>query len=84
MWAWHDMRMQWLAPMTSKRPAPAVPEYEFWHLRLPSTTSRGAARRLLTDRAEYGHWELARVRLDSDGTRRITLRRKILRVRPTI
>ena len=37
-------------------------------------TSRGAARRLLTDHAEYGHWELARLRLFADGSRKVVLR----------
>lgn len=55
-------------------------EYEFQHLTLPRNTSRGVARQLLTDRAEYGRWELARLRLYPDGSRRITLRRKILRI----
>ncbi|HEX6339231.1 MAG TPA: DUF5703 family protein [Jiangellaceae bacterium] len=57
-------------------------EYEFQHFTLPRGTSRGAARRLLTDHAEYGRWELARLRLYPDGTRRVTLRRKILRIPP--
>lgn len=52
-------------------------EYEFQHLTLPRDTSRHAASRLLTDHAEYGRWELARLRLYPDGTRRVTLRRKI-------
>jgi hypothetical protein len=39
---------------------------------------------LLTDRAEYGHWELARLRLYPDGTRRVTLRRKILRIQRVV
>jgi hypothetical protein len=59
-------------------------EYEFQHFILPRGTSRGAARRLLTDHAEYGRWELARLRLYPDGTRRVTLRRKILRIPPTV
>ncbi|MGH3371769.1 MAG: DUF5703 family protein, partial [Nocardioidaceae bacterium] len=33
----------------------------------------------LTDRAEHGGWELDRVRLSPDGTRRVVLRRKIIR-----
>jgi hypothetical protein len=37
--------------------------------------------RLLNDHAEYGHWELARLRLFPDGTRKVVLRRKIMRVR---
>jgi hypothetical protein len=66
--------------------APAVrrtPEYEFQDLLLPRGTSRGAARRMLTDRAEYGHWELARLRMFPDGSRKVTLRRRILRIART-
>jgi len=54
-------------------------EWEYQHLYLPRGTSRGAARRLLTDHAEYGHWELARLRILPDGSRRATLRRKVIR-----
>jgi uncharacterized protein DUF5703 len=57
----------------------AVGEYEFQHLYLPRGTSRGAATRLLTDHAEYGHWELQRLRLAADGSRRVTLRRRVIR-----
>ena len=31
------------------------------------------------DRAEQGGWELVRVRVTPDGTRRVVLRRKIIR-----
>jgi hypothetical protein len=55
-------------------------EYEFRRFRLPRTLSRAAVRRLLTDQAEYGGWELARLRLYPDGTRRVELRRRIMRV----
>jgi hypothetical protein len=54
-------------------------EYEFQQLYLPRGTSRGEARRLLTEQAEYGHWELARLRLYPDGSRRVWLRRRIIR-----
>ena len=54
-------------------------EYEYQHLYLPRGTSRNAARRLLTDHAEYGHWELARLRLYPDGSRRVWLRRRVIR-----
>jgi hypothetical protein len=53
--------------------------WEYQHLYLPRGTSRGAARRLLTEQAEYGHWELARLRLYADGSRRAVLRRKVIR-----
>lgn len=56
-------------------------EYEYERLTLPRGTSRNAALRLLTDKAEYGHWELATLRLRPDGTRHVVLRRRILRWR---
>ncbi len=58
-------------------------EYEFERLTLPRTLSRNVVTRLLTDRAEYGGWELDRVRILPDGTRKVVLRRKIIRMRPT-
>lgn len=58
-------------------------EYEFKELRFHPGTSRAEVRQLLTEAAEYGHWELARVTLYLGGTRRATLRRKIIRVRRT-
>lgn len=62
----------------------AVAEYEFDRFWLSRTQSRSAVRRLLTDRAEYGGWELDRLRLLPDGRRRVTVRRKIIRMRPTL
>ena len=49
-------------------------------LTLPRGTSRSEARTLLTEHAEYGRWELAMVRVQMGGSRRIWLRRKIIRV----
>ncbi|CAM3662022.1 hypothetical protein NOGI109294_07835 [Nocardiopsis gilva] len=57
----------------------AMLEYEYRELRFSRGTSRSAARQALAECAEYGRWELARVRLHSDGSRRITLRRRIIR-----
>lgn len=57
-------------------------EYEFRRFQLPRTMARSAVRRLLTDQAEYGGWELARVRLYPDGSRKVELRRRIIRMRP--
>ena len=54
-------------------------EYEFRSLYLPRGTSRSAARRILTDEAEYGRWELERVRMTPDGARFVRLRRKVIR-----
>ncbi|GAA1069649.1 DUF5703 family protein [Kitasatospora sp. DSM 101779] len=56
-----------------------TPEYEYQSLRLPRGTSRNAARQLLTEHAEYGHWELDRLRLYPDGSRTVRLRRRIIR-----
>jgi hypothetical protein len=54
-------------------------EYSYLVLYLPRGTSRDAARRILTDHAEYGSWELSRLRLYPDGSRKATLRRQIIR-----
>jgi uncharacterized protein DUF5703 len=54
-------------------------EYSYLVVYLPRGTSRDAARRILTDHAEYGNWELSRVRLYPDGSRKATLRRLIIR-----
>ena len=55
-------------------------EYDYLDLYLPRGTSRDAARRILTEHAEYGKWELARLRLYPDGSRKVVLRRRIIRV----
>ena len=60
-------------------PMEAGPTYEFQTFTLPRGTSRAAAHRYLTDAAEYGHWELARLRLRPDGTRQVWLRRRIIK-----
>lgn len=66
---------------------PALPgraggtQYEYRVLTLPRGTSRSDARQLLTEHAEYGRWELAKVRLYMGGARTVWLRRRILRVR---
>ncbi len=39
---------------------------------------------MLVERAEHGGWELDRVRVGPDGTRRVVLRRRIIRMRPTL
>jgi uncharacterized protein DUF5703 len=59
-------------------------EYEFEKLTIPRDLSRSSVTRLLVDRAEHGGWELDRLRLSPDGTRRVVLRRKIIRQRSTL
>lgn len=52
-------------------------DYEYVPLRLPNNVDRLTATAQLTIQAEYGGWELARVRLYADGTRQVMLRRKV-------
>jgi hypothetical protein len=59
-------------------------EYEFERLTLSRHFSRNFVTRLLIDRAEHGGWELDRLRLFPDGTRKVVLRRKIIRQRATL
>lgn len=68
---------------TSRRRADAA-QYEFRVVTLPKSVGHGEARRLLTDEAEYGRWEVARSALYVGGTRKVWLRRKIFRVSSTL
>jgi hypothetical protein len=61
-----------------------MPDYSYLVLYLPRGTPRDTARRILTDHAEYGGWELARLRLYADGSRKATLRRQIIRPARTL
>jgi hypothetical protein len=54
-------------------------QYSYLVVYLPRGLSRDAARQILTDHAEYGDWELARLKLNADGSRKATLRRRIIR-----
>jgi hypothetical protein len=51
-------------------------EYEWAPLRLPPEVTRISASTRLSIEAEYRGWELTRVRLYTDGSRRVLLRRK--------
>lgn len=51
-------------------------EYEWAPLRLPPNVTRVSASLRLSIEAEYRGWELTRVRLYTDGSRRVLLRRK--------
>lgn len=55
-------------------------EYEWVPLRLPPDVTRFTASTRLSIEAEYRGWELTKVRLYTDGTRRVLLRRKKTRV----
>lgn len=54
-------------------------EYEFEKLLISREHSRNAVTRMLVERVEHGGWELDRLRLAPDGTRRVQLRRRIIR-----
>ncbi|SDH97982.1 hypothetical protein SAMN05421505_12921 [Sinosporangium album] len=58
--------------------------YSYMDVHIPRGTSREAARQILTDHAEHGDWELDRLRLYPDGSRKVRLRRKIIRVVRTL
>ena len=49
---------------------------QYERLYLPPGTSRRTAQTVLTLHAEFGEWELDRLRLYPDGSRRVILRRK--------
>jgi hypothetical protein len=51
-------------------------DYEWVPLRLPPDVTRLSASTRLSIEAEYRGWELTRVRLYTDGSRRVLLRRK--------
>jgi hypothetical protein len=51
-------------------------DYEWIPLRLPPEVTRVSASIRLSIEAEYRGWELTRVRLYTDGSRRVLLRRK--------
>jgi Family of unknown function (DUF5703) len=52
-------------------------DYEYAPLRLPANVDRLTATAQLTLQAEYAGWELARVQLYRDGTRRVVLKRPV-------
>jgi uncharacterized protein DUF5703 len=53
-------------------------DWEYRRLQLPPGVSRRSAATQLAIHAEFAGWELSTVRLYSDGTRRIWLRRRRL------
>ena len=52
-------------------------DYEYAPLRLPSHVDRLTAAAQLAIQAEFSGWELATVQLFADGTRKVTLRRRL-------
>ncbi len=68
--------------MTDRRPAGTIErvsapsEYEYAPLRIPAGTSRSAAAQLMSMQSDTGGWELARLQLHADGTRKVIMRRR--------
>ena len=56
--------------------AAASDDWEYVPLRLPPDVTRVTASMRLAISAEFGGWELSRVRLYTDGSRRVLLRRR--------
>ncbi|UAL31527.1 DUF5703 family protein [Nocardioides rotundus] len=70
-----------MSPRVDRRaPRPGV-EWEFQQVTYSRDFSRNVVTRLLVDRAEHGGWVLDRVRITPDGTRKVVLKRKIIRQR---
>jgi len=51
-------------------------DYEYVPLRLPKDVTRVTASMRLAIQAEFGGWELSRVRAYTDGSRKVLLRRR--------
>ena len=68
--------------MTGRRPAGTIVgvsisgDYEYAPLRIPSGTSRSAAAQMMALQSDVGGWELARLQVHADGTRRVVMRRR--------
>lgn len=69
---WTRLPAGWVSDMSD--------DYEWVPLRLPPEVTRLSASIRLSIEAEYRGWELTRVRLYNDGSRRVLLRRKKTRV----
>ena len=65
-------------PDASPASGPTLPVFD-------RDVTRNVVAKMLVDPAEHGGWELDRVQIGPDGTRRVVLRRKIIRQpRPTL
>jgi hypothetical protein len=58
-------------------------QYEYRVVTVDRSVSVSDARKMLTDEAEYGRWELARTRLYAGGRRTMWLRRRVIKVEAT-
>ncbi|MFC7572456.1 DUF5703 family protein [Klenkia terrae] len=51
-------------------------EWEYAPLRIPSGTGRSAAAQMMSLQSDVGGWELAKLQMFADGTRRVVMRRR--------
>ena len=51
-------------------------EWEYAPLRIPPGTGRSAAAQMMSLQSDVGGWELAKLQLFADGTRRVVMRRR--------
>ncbi len=58
--------------------------WEFVTITFPRNTSRSGAREYVVGQAAAGQWVLDRMRVYPDGTRRVRLRRRAMRVARTV
>ena len=59
-------------------------DWEYRTVTVARSVSRSDYRKQLADEAEVGHWEVRRVLVFRDGTRKVTLRRRSVRVALTL
>ncbi|WP_144207375.1 DUF5703 family protein [Mycobacterium tilburgii] len=74
------MSAQWWGRLPAGWDTEISDDYEWAPLRLPPDVTRLSASTRLSIEAEYRGWELTRVRLYADGSRRVLLRRKKSRI----
>ncbi|MDO5698183.1 MAG: DUF5703 family protein [Dermatophilus congolensis] len=59
-------------------------EFEYRVITFPRQATRTEVKQVLTEAAEYAHWEVDWVRLYFGGKRKVRLKRRIIRVRRTV
>ncbi|GAA1397285.1 DUF5703 family protein [Luteococcus peritonei] len=77
-------RISYIASRTISIESDHGVDFEVQTVKLPYTASRNQVRKLLTEEAEYGRWELVRLRRYRDGSTTAWLRRKVIKVRSTL
>lgn len=66
--------------MTVRREKRTDQQWEYRTVSVPRSVSRSDYRRYLVDAADTGQWEVRRVLVFRDGSRKVTLRRRAVAV----